>query len=413
MFAHLIATGSATSVALDELSHLEDPADVGRIVFAIVAGIDKARMTTDIKARDLKEWRTVFMLSSNASIRAMIEQARLIYNTALAVRALDLPTDGCNDRVPREIMLQLEEGLAANYGRPLPLFVEYLQQKTDYARHPHKLRAEIDRIAETIAGDPRSRMFRAARVLAIAQRAGELAKAAGLLPDNLEPAETARTAWGRFMEGSGRALARGEGLAVEELRKWFDANRSTGAVIEITEADGENGATGYRERMAFTHREKGVVYVKAGDLKRMLWRIPGDETEIARALADEGALEARSEGFTHDYIPVLGQKHRPHYRLVYDAVMPIVREVETDEEREARKKAETEQRLAYAKRMQEVTEARRLAAEAREAGDVAGELTHTAVALARALDAAKLADARRELAETGERFVRAALGCQD
>ncbi len=199
----------------------------------------------------------------------------------MAVRVVDIDVTSVNRKVPKST-LEMIEAVSQHYGHAGPAFIERLiaegvHQKVD------ELKRGIDTLATGFAGDADSAVTRSARPFAILQMAGEMARAFGLLPEQVDVAKATKWAWDRFQQSADATALDPKAQAVGKIRTWL-AER-WGSSVRNVEDDNPN-----REVLAWFDKEH--VYIPDHRIVEAAGRVL-KEQEIIKALDEAGFIAKR------------------------------------------------------------------------------------------------------------------------
>jgi hypothetical protein len=196
---------SGTILALDEMAHVDGRA-IGRLIYSIAGGQGKARLTSDATLKPRYSWSTFALLSGESSLEEKARADRGQWLAGMAVRFPDVDVTGVNRAVPREMLKEIETGIADHHGHAGPAFVRGLIEHGYHAR-PDGLRQAVLDAARKISGDDADSVrMRAAFPFGLVLTAGSLASGFGLLPDSINVGAAVTWAW-RAFNGSSDAVA--------------------------------------------------------------------------------------------------------------------------------------------------------------------------------------------------------------
>jgi hypothetical protein len=288
---------NGTVCVLDELAHVSGK-ELGRMIYTLAGGAGKKRMTAEAADREGYSWRTFIVLSAENSLEEKIRSDKdAQWSPGMTVRIPDIDVTGVNRRVPKATMEQIE-GFHAHYGHAGPAFVEHLIA-AGLHRRPDDLKNAIDKIARGFAGDADGAVVRAARVFAILQFAGELARAFGLLPADLEPGKAVAWAWKRYRQSNDAAALDPAAQAIANLQV-FVAERWGHTIHNTDDGKPSREAHGWFDHECVYISAKRIVEAAGGGLK---------EQEIAKALDGAGLIKKRKAIDVRyvDYVPKVGK----------------------------------------------------------------------------------------------------------
>lgn len=303
----LAVRGTDSFLGLDEIGAMSDKRALGSLLFALSTGRTKSRKSGP--GRGLTEgdsFRPFVILSSEQGMRNEISGAGDKYRGGLAVRFPDIDvSEGKN--IAADELAKLE-AFKANYGHAGPVFIRHLIE-SGIASDRTKLEKEVLAIASRLAEGQGAAMTRAARVFAIAQRAGELAADAALLGDPASATMAVRTAvqkaWDVFTASDEAGAATGGEALLDGLRSFLfgELNRRIIVMDKLTEvSDGHVSARGDVLGWA----DSDVIYLDSSKIKdpSVLGVDIGKRDELLRQLSALGVLiEPGGKGHTFRQLP--------------------------------------------------------------------------------------------------------------
>ncbi|WP_170428132.1 DUF927 domain-containing protein [Ruegeria arenilitoris] len=291
----LAVRGTDGFTALDEIGALTDKKALDSILFALSTGRTKSRKSGP--GRGLTEgdnFRPFVLLSSEQGMKNEIAGAGGKFRGGLAVRFPDVDVSSGKDVSPEEVS-ELE-AFKLNYGHAGPSFIRYLiDSRVAFDRA--KLEKEVLEIAAGLAAGKGAAATRAARVFAVAQRAGELAADAAFLGDVERAKSKVRTAvrraWSAFTASDEAGAATGGDALLDALRSFLfgELNRRIIMMGELTEvSDGHLHARGDVLGWA----DSDVIYLDSSKVQdpAVLGVDIGKRDELLRQLKEMGVLIA-------------------------------------------------------------------------------------------------------------------------
>ncbi|MBY6054952.1 DUF927 domain-containing protein [Leisingera daeponensis] len=303
----LAVRGTDSFLAMDEIGAMSDKRALASILFALSTGRTKSRKSGP--GRGLTEgdnFRPFAVLSSEHGMKNEISGAGDKYRGGLAVRFPDIDVSEGEDISPDK--LAKLDAFKANYGHAGPAFVRFLIE-SGVASDRAKLEKEVLEIAATLAEGNGAAMGRAARVFAVAQRAGELAADAALLgdPDTAKKAlrKAVKRAWEVFTASDEAGAANGGEALLDTLRSFLfgELNRRIIEMGNLPEvSDGHVHARG--EVLGWA--DSDVIYLDSSKIKdpSVLGVDIGKREELLRQLKELGVLIVPSgKGNTFRQLP--------------------------------------------------------------------------------------------------------------
>jgi hypothetical protein len=187
---------NGTVLVLDDLAHCDGRA-VARLIYALAGGVGKGRMRSDTSIRPSYRWATFTLLSAERSLEETVRRAGGSWQAGMAVRIADVDVTSVNAAVDAETLADVG-GIERHFGHAGPAFVHALIADGVH-HHPERLREHVLAAARRLAGDTASAATsRAATSFAVLLVAGELARAAGILPATTAVSEAVQWAWERI-----------------------------------------------------------------------------------------------------------------------------------------------------------------------------------------------------------------------
>jgi hypothetical protein len=303
----LAVRGTDSFLAMDEIGAMSDKRALASILFALSTGRTKSRKSGP--GRGLTEgdnFRPFAVLSSEHGMKNEIAGAGDKYRGGLSVRFPDIDVSE-GKTLNREELAKLD-AFKANYGHAGPAFVRYLID-SGVASDRAKLENEVLEIAARLSAGQGAAMARAARVFAVAQRAGELAADAALLgdPDTAKKAlrKAVQRAWDVFTTSDEAGAANGGEALLDTLRSFLfgELNRHIVVMDSLPEvSDGHANARGDVLGWA----DSDVIYLDSSKIKdpSVLGVDIGKREELLRQLKELGVLiEPGGKGNTFRQLP--------------------------------------------------------------------------------------------------------------
>jgi hypothetical protein len=118
------------------------------MIYSIVSGVGKARLTAQAALRGRSLWQTFVILSSACGLEAKVRSDGGFWLAGMACRLADVDVTGVNRTVPRETFAIA--GIEKHFGHAGPAFVQGLTREGHH-QTPEHLRHEIHRAARLLA----------------------------------------------------------------------------------------------------------------------------------------------------------------------------------------------------------------------------------------------------------------------
>ncbi|MGV8985052.1 MAG: DUF927 domain-containing protein, partial [Cypionkella sp.] len=153
-FEDLATKANGGTLALDEISAMQNVRDLPAALFSLSTGAGKARKAgRGAGLADTAEFNTFVFLTNERSLRTVIESVGGVYKDGLSVRFPNVAvTDGL--KVSAAEMAEIE-GFATNFGHALPAFVRWLIAEGHH-NDPKTLIKRHEALTDKIAGTPRN-----------------------------------------------------------------------------------------------------------------------------------------------------------------------------------------------------------------------------------------------------------------
>lgn len=283
----------STILALDEMG-LADGRDVGTMIYQIVAGTGKKRLSQRGDLIKPYRWSCFALLSGETSLHRKIVDDGGKWMPGMSVRFPDIDISEVNSRVPKDVMLQIE-AVRSNHGHAGPAFVEALI-RDGLNRDPQRIRDAVNSEAMALAGlHDDSVHRRAAQVFGILMVAGKMAVAYGVLPPAVQVERSVQWAWNRFVDSTSGAALDPEAQAIDALRAWIMARWDV--TIKQVRSGADYGAKANNNQKAEGWFDDSSVYIPSGQgaIERACGGIL-KEDHLARMLDRRGILARRGEG---------------------------------------------------------------------------------------------------------------------
>lgn len=187
------AGASGMTLALDETA-LAKSADLTRILYKLASGAGSGRMRSDTSERPARTWRTLIVTSSERSIQTMVEEVGQVYQEGNRARFVEVPVDECGVGDEQGVK-KFEARVMSVYGVAGPEFLRILHANGRFDDGGAELRRLVQQAAASLSEEAPPVMRRAAAVFGAALVAGELAKAANLLPREFPSHAVISWAW--------------------------------------------------------------------------------------------------------------------------------------------------------------------------------------------------------------------------
>jgi hypothetical protein len=275
---------------------------VATLPFFVAGGAGRARLNSDASRKRTRTWSTFVTMSSEQTLRTIMEKAGGEMLTGAAVRMPSVSVESC-PKIDKARIDAITAGAKANYGHVLPIFVAEVM-KRGLHREPDQLRQMIDSYAKALPGaDDTPAATRAAFVFGLLRAVGEIMKAAGIAPADADARGVVEWAWSSFRSTGEAQTLDPAAHNVEILETWLRSN--PGKVRRVGDRDG------YQEIVAWF--DDTTVYLPCDKISAIPGlTLPADA--LVSALKDRGLLVMEGKNRKHERVPKIGPVR--HYRLV-------------------------------------------------------------------------------------------------
>ena len=198
-------------------------------------------------------------------------------------------------------------GIDRHYGHAGPAFVRALVADGVH-RHPERLREQVLSAARKLAGDKAGATHvRAATPFALLLIAGELAKAARLLPQDTGVAEAIGWAWTRFTASSDALALEPAEQAITNLQQWLLERWDVTVKGVAATGPQVDGRWHLNSRETLAWYDEAAVYIPATRMGEACGGTLKPEA-LARILSERGLLVRRKDTrrLTVGYVPKVG-----------------------------------------------------------------------------------------------------------
>lgn len=192
-FEGLAAAHNDGLLVLDEL-HTCDTKDFGTVIFNLLGGKGKNRLTKESELRRNSTWRLILFSTGEISSKRKVEDSGQTSQAGQRNRLLDIPIgeDNIIENTGRlakgKFALKLKKACTTHYGTAGPAFISALiEQFDDSLEARHYIEHRLDEISDSITPSGiQPEQARALRRLALIQLAGQMASDYGILPISRE-----------------------------------------------------------------------------------------------------------------------------------------------------------------------------------------------------------------------------------
>ncbi|WP_373684477.1 DUF927 domain-containing protein [Acinetobacter sp. YH12029] len=223
-------------LALDEISEVANPKELGNIAYMLANGKGKARLTREIKAKPSYTWKVIFLSTGEKSLKEIMQENGQKTKLGQEIRLIDIDIDqaeyGIFDQIDfaedgaKQSRL-LVERFNQFYGIAGMAWLKYLtQDKESVINHARQLLEQYN--LELVAEHKQGHIVRVANTFAVIAVAGELATQAGITGwqkgTALNAVKAVFNAWVNDFEYVGDYQTR---EYILHIKAFFEANESS------------------------------------------------------------------------------------------------------------------------------------------------------------------------------------------
>jgi putative DNA primase/helicase len=282
------------------------PKELGNLIFGMAGGSGKARLRADASEKPTSHWRTFFTLSGERGLAQMMQIAEQPMLTGHAVRVPDINISDMK-KVSRELYARIAK-CKTNFGHAGSDFVVRLF-KDGFVTDPDALFAKVMDTVDIIAGPgAEAPMRRAAVPFAVMGVAGDVAKAAGVIPVKADLQGAIEWAWTSYLSSSEAEPLNPMARAIDRMRETLQRDWD----VEIFELAALQVANDNHRAVKWGWYDDDTIYILRERLSDLAGKADKPQA-IAKALRDFGFLQTCGDKLHHTYLK--GRGALPHYRL--------------------------------------------------------------------------------------------------
>lgn len=322
-FEYRLERGNATSIHWDDTRTAANKKMFATLAFTLQSGSGRGRLNKNLMEQRTPTWTTYATISSEKSLRQLIEESGETYEAGNAVRIVTVDVASL-DLIDDMEAKAIKEAMKLNHGHAGPVFVRELFSQ-GYHLQPERLRQRIDEYQQKLTADNNGAVAaRAARNFATLWTAGAIMKEAGLLPEHADVERVIRWAWQSYQTTGEFRATRVGGDNVETLLLWFQSNRSR--IHKIGEA-----AHSYQETVAWHDLDK--IYLPKNNFSKIPVLTTGAGAVLKELKERDLLIPESRQNNVHKHIPQVGPI--PHYRIKLE-FDPIERKAAATDEAQER-----------------------------------------------------------------------------
>jgi uncharacterized protein (DUF927 family) len=288
-------------LCLDEIGEVSEK-EVGEIVYALVNGSGRGRMTRALTSRTSSQFKLIFLSTGERTLQEVMQSAGKQTRGGQETRLLEIPADaGCGlgifesiHQFPSSAAMAQELARAArsNYGTAIDHFIRHLvEHRESVVESVRKVRDDF--LKRRVSREDSGEVYRAASLFGLIAAAGELATEIGLTgwnrKESLMAADACFVAW---IENRGGTGARDVFYGIEAVRAFIQVH----GVSRFQDIGSGNqtmihNRAGYKEKSGEAWR----YFIFRHTFKDEICR-GYDHQAVARELIRRGLMEAQDEG---------------------------------------------------------------------------------------------------------------------
>ena len=175
-------------LVLDEIGEIPNPKDLGNIIYMLINGSGKGRMTKSLTVRETARWRLVFLSSGEKTLSELMNEAGQQAKLGQEIRLINIDIDqsehGIFDQIDfsenaAQQALLLNSNIKQHYGVAGAAWLQYLtSDKVKVTEIANRLLAEYAQVL--IGQHKQGHIIRVANYFALVAVSGEMATIAGI-----------------------------------------------------------------------------------------------------------------------------------------------------------------------------------------------------------------------------------------
>ena len=175
-------------LVLDEIGEIPNPKDLGNIVYMLINGSGKGRMTKSLTVRETARWRLVFLSSGEKTLSELMNEAGQQAKLGQEIRLINIDIDqsehGIFDQIDfaenaAQQALLINSNIKKNYGVAGATWLQYLT--SDKVKATEIAKNLLDEYAQMLIGQHKQgHIIRVANYFALVAVSGEMATIAGI-----------------------------------------------------------------------------------------------------------------------------------------------------------------------------------------------------------------------------------------
>lgn len=285
-------------LVLDEIGEINNPKELGNIVYMLANGMGKGRMTKQITAKPMHQWKVIFLSSGEKSLKDIMQEQGQKTKLGQEIRLADIDIDqseygifDCIDFAEdgAKQSIELAKHLNQSYGVAGIAWLEYItSHKDQMIKQAEQL---LDQYREALASHhTQGHIVRVANYFALVAVAGELASQANITGWQSGTAFNAvQQVFNQWLGGFEQVGDFEDMEMLAHVKAFFEANESSR--FESITPDPDHAERIYN-RVGYWKIENGekVFYVMSEQFKNEICK-GYDSRKVAKALLNYGLLE--------------------------------------------------------------------------------------------------------------------------
>ena len=285
-------------LVLDEIGEIANPKELGNIVYMLANGLGKGRMTKQITAKPMHQWKVVFLSSGEKSLKEIMREQGQNTKLGQEIRLADIDIDqseygifDCIDFAEdgAKQAVELSKHMAECYGMAGIAWLTYLT--SDKNRIMSEAIELLSQYRNALCLDhSQGHIQRVASYFALVATAGELATRANITGWRLGTAFNAvQKVFNHWLSGFEQVGDYEKREVIAHVKAFFEANESSR--FETITPHPEHSER-INHRVGYWRIENGdkIFYVLPEQFKNEVSK-GFDSRKVAKALLDQGLLE--------------------------------------------------------------------------------------------------------------------------
>lgn len=285
-------------LVLDEIGEIATPKDIGNIVYMLANGLGKGRMTKQITAKPMHQWKIIFLSSGEKSLKEIMQEQGQKTKLGQEIRLADIDIDeseygifDCLDFAEdgAKQSIELASRLNQSYGVAGIAWLNYLT--SNKAERIGEARELLDQYRQVLTlNQSQGHIVRVANYFALVATAGEMAASAGITGWEAGTAFNAvQMVFNQWLGGFDQIGNFEDREILAQVKAFFEANETSR--FEAVTPDPDHMER-INNRVGYWKMENGekLFYVLLEQFKNELCK-GLDSRKVAKVLLGHGLLE--------------------------------------------------------------------------------------------------------------------------